>query len=333
MSTSVLYTRCPVPTASGIAIDTGLLQQRLSRAGVDAGPLQSTAYPEAHFDHKAPSLFREGGNVPALWARSNGAPTKLLAVTWIPEFQMILARKDSGFRTADDLAGRRLILPSHGGERVDFFRAMALRAFDSVLRSTGRTLGDATLVPYPSRLPQVSDVGADGFYASSLEALRRGDGDFVYVKGAPGADVVRRNEFTAVVDFSEFGSPAFHVNNGTPRTLTVSENLLEANRDVVVQYVAALVHAAQWASDNEGGTAAIVARETGSSLDGVRLGYGKELHRNLEPNLDPTLLNHLENQQTWLLDQGLLTRHFDIDTWIDTTILRDALDTSVRTKR
>lgn len=70
------FTRCPVPTATGIAADRQWLADEFTPDGITVRSLQDAA-PDAdraaHFTHALPGLFREGGNVPALWARSRGS--------------------------------------------------------------------------------------------------------------------------------------------------------------------------------------------------------------------------------------------------------------------
>ncbi|SCL22894.1 ABC-type nitrate/sulfonate/bicarbonate transport system, substrate-binding protein [Micromonospora pallida] len=311
--TTVWYTRCPVPTASGVAIDVG----HLTAAGLTVAPLHRSGATEAHFDHRLPALFREGGNVPALWARSRGERTRLIGLTWVPEMQTVVTRRDSGIHEPGDLVGRRLVLPTHGGERVDFFRAMALRGFDAALRLTGRSLRDVRLVDAPAPLPRTTDVGAEGFYGATVAALRAGLGDVAYVKGAPGADVLADADLRVVVDLSAVPDPRAQVNNGTPRTLTVSEELLLRHPETVARYVAALRDAARWAAANPERTARIVAAETGSTLDAVRRAYGADLARSLTPELRPEWIDHLEEQKRFLLRHGVVARDFSIADWID----------------
>lgn len=55
------YTRCPVPTASGLANNLGWLGRTADAAGVGFGVLQD-AGPELavrHFDHRLPGLIRK----------------------------------------------------------------------------------------------------------------------------------------------------------------------------------------------------------------------------------------------------------------------------------
>ncbi|MEV6981718.1 ABC transporter substrate-binding protein [Sphaerisporangium sp. NPDC051017] len=315
--TTIWYTRCPVPTASGIALDTGRLAASLSAAGLAVAPIQQAGLDEAHFDHRLPALFREGGNVPALWARSRGERTRLVGLTWVPELQAIVTRPGTGVTGLDDLKGRRLILPTHGGERVDFFRAMALRGFEAALRHAGLSLDDVRLVDAPAPLPGTRDVGADGFYRATVTALHAGLGDVAYVKGAPGADVIARDGLVCLHDLTDTEDPRLQVNNGTPRTLTVSEDLLARRPDVVARYIGALRQAARWAATHPHDTARIVAAETGSTLAGVARAYGGALHHRLEPELVPEWIDHLDDQKRFLLRHGVIPRDFEIGEWID----------------
>ncbi|QHB27294.1 hypothetical protein TCK1_1948 [Pseudomonas monteilii] len=111
----IWFTRCPVPTASGIAYKLGWLEQEFAADGLPVSTLQEARQlGHHHYDHQLPGLFREGGNVPALAARAAGSPSRLIGLTWIEEWQTILVRPDSGIRSAADLRGKRLALPGLG---------------------------------------------------------------------------------------------------------------------------------------------------------------------------------------------------------------------------
>ena len=75
------YTRCPVPTASGIALDLGWLGDEFGRSGIALKSILDSDDPKiqiSHFSHTLPGLFREGGNIPAIWARSAGSTDDLI---------------------------------------------------------------------------------------------------------------------------------------------------------------------------------------------------------------------------------------------------------------
>ncbi len=90
----IWFTRCPVPTASGIAYKLGWLSEEFAADGLPVATLQEARQlGHHHYDHQLPGLFREGGNVPALAARAAGSPSRLIGLTWIEEWQTLLVRR------------------------------------------------------------------------------------------------------------------------------------------------------------------------------------------------------------------------------------------------
>ncbi|WP_420225108.1 hypothetical protein [Pigmentiphaga litoralis] len=145
------YTRCAVPTASGIAYDQGWLSSLYANEGVEIGILQDAPLDIArhHYDHDLPGLIREGGNVPAIVARAAGAPTRLVGLTWIDERQAIVVRDNDPQRGAS-LKGRRMAVPGWAAERhASHQRAMALAGFASALAHQGLSLDDVVHVDLP----------------------------------------------------------------------------------------------------------------------------------------------------------------------------------------
>ena len=66
------YTRCPVPTASSIAISQGWLDDEFTPDDIAVASLRasdSASVRESHFDHKLDDSFRQGGNIPPIWTR------------------------------------------------------------------------------------------------------------------------------------------------------------------------------------------------------------------------------------------------------------------------
>src|ERR1700728_2008609 len=90
---TIWFTRCPVPTATGLAYKLGWLEKAFADEGVRVQTLQESGRDELrrhHYDHDLTSLIREGGNMLAFGARAQGAPTRLVGLTWIDERQSIL---------------------------------------------------------------------------------------------------------------------------------------------------------------------------------------------------------------------------------------------------
>ncbi|MGW2653800.1 ABC transporter substrate-binding protein [Streptomyces sp. NPDC001478] len=306
------FTRCPVPTATGIAADRRWLTEEFAADGISVRSLQD-ASPDAdraaHYTHALPGLFREGGNVPALWARSRGERTRLIGLTWIEERQTVLVAPGSGIRGAEALRGRRLAVPRHD-LAIDFWRAMALRGFEGALASAGLTWQDAVRVDVPAD-------GRPGQWAAELDALRRGDVDAVYVKGALAVEAARRAGAEVAVELDALPERLHRVNNGTPRPVTVHQRLLDEHPGLVDRFLAVLLKAADWAAHQPGEVARILGAETGAGADGVAGAYRPGTHLTLHPDLSAERLALLTAQEAGLRAHGFLPEPVDVAAWAD----------------
>jgi ABC-type nitrate/sulfonate/bicarbonate transport system substrate-binding protein len=317
----VWITRCPVPTASSIAFDQGLLDAELRAHGLRAASLQDEPDPvlrRAHFDHALSGLVREGGNIPALWARSTGRDTRLVALTWVDEYQAVLTRPDARVADPGDLHGRRLGVPRQADARIDFRAAMALHGFETALGLAGLTLDDAVLVdvPTPPRDASwsVSGVGTPaGQWDLEAEALLRADVDAVYVKGAPGVEIAQTIGAHEVVDLGFHPDPLVRVNNGTPRTVTIDAELFE-RPGAAESVLAALLRAADWAREHRADLERVLVAETGAQGHGVGRAYRDAP---LHPHLTEPSLAALDHQRAFLARHGFLDEDFDIRAWAD----------------
>ncbi|MFE7357688.1 ABC transporter substrate-binding protein [Streptomyces sp. NPDC057543] len=313
------FTRCPVPTATGIAADRQWLTEEFAPDGITVRSLQDAA-PDAdraaHFTHALPGLFREGGNVPALWARSRGERTRLIGLTWIEERQTVLVGPGSAIQGAEALRGLRLAVPAHD-IAIDFWRAMALRGFEGALASVGLTLDDAVLVDVPAAEREVQ-------WGAELAALRRGDVDAVYVKGALAVEAAQRAGAEVAVELDDLPDRRHRINNGTPRPITVHQQLLEDHPGLVDRFLAVLLRAADWAAGQPGEVARILGAETGAGADGVAGAYRPGTHLALHPDLSPERLALLAGQEAGLRAHGFLAEPVDVTAWADPEPLRRA---------
>ena len=78
------YTRCPVPTGLGIAVQKGWLQDTVGALGTQVQSLREStdkAVRESHFDHTLRNSVRHGGNIPAIWARAQGRETRVIGLS------------------------------------------------------------------------------------------------------------------------------------------------------------------------------------------------------------------------------------------------------------
>jgi ABC-type nitrate/sulfonate/bicarbonate transport system substrate-binding protein len=333
------YTRCPVPTASSLAITQGWLDQEFASDGISVASLRASsdqAVRESHFDHRQADSFRQGGNIPPIWARSRGRDVRLIGLSWADQYQAIVSLPSSSIREPQDLKGRRLALTHRLNDQIDFWRATSLHAYESTLRHVGLTLDDVELVDLPvSERYLLADATSHsgslfGAYtnrrlqSADVLALIRGEVDAIYVAGGRGPDLEALAGVQVVFDILAAEDPSLKINNITPAALTVSGSLLAERPDLVARYVAATLRAARWAAEHPAQTRQIIAHEVGIAEDFVLPGYPREIHAHLEPSLDAELVAGIEEQKRFLLAHGFISSDFDVHEWLDAGPLDEA---------
>jgi sulfonate transport system substrate-binding protein len=315
----IWYTRCPVPTTSGIAQHFRWLHREFDRNGIALESIRASAdrtVRNSHFDHTHPNMFREGGNVPPLWARANGRDTALVGITWVDEEQVILVRSDSDIREPAQLEGRRLGLPKHDSPIVDIGRAQDLRGLLTALELAGIARENVTFVDLEGGDFDLREQGdrAEPQHLGAA-ALLAGTVDAIYAKGAVSASLAAEHGFRAILDINANPDPFVRVNAGTPRPITVDRTLAVEHPQIVARYLAVLLRTAQWATANQDEVVRAVAAETGKSEQAVIQGFGGRLHVSLTPSLSDQYVKGLELQKDFLVREGFLA-DFDYSAWI-----------------
>jgi ABC-type nitrate/sulfonate/bicarbonate transport system substrate-binding protein len=330
---TIWFTRCPVPTATGLAYKLGWLDDEFKPDGIQIRTLQDARGELArhHYDHQLPSLIREGGNLLALPAKAQGAPTRLIGLTWIDEWQTILVRRGEPITAPEHLKGKRLALPAFRAADIaenrrgrSIARGMSLAGYKGALASVGLTLDHVRLV-------EVGDGGGAttrredlGGLWEGLEPLVKVEVDAVYVKGASAAEAAHRLGAVVGIDLDRLPNRRFRVNNGTPRPITVHENFLSNHFDLLVRFLHQTLRAAEWAKTNVEGVRKILQAETRSGSRGVEEAYRDGFHLSLAPNLSSERVALFRQQKDFQLTHGFLDRDFDYDAWIDDRPLRAA---------
>lgn len=331
---SIWFTRCPVPTATGLAYRLGWLDEDFGRDGIKLQTLQEVGGELArhHYDHELTTLVREGGNLLALPAKAQGAPTRLVGLTWIDEWQAILVRPGSDISRPEHLKGKRLALPAFRDDDLknnrrgrSIARGMSLAGYHGVLAAAGLTLDDVSLVELGSAAPGGNardNLGANLW--EGLEPLIRGEVDAIYVKGASAAEAARKAGAVVGIDLDKLPEKRFRVNNGTPRPITVHQDLIDQHFELLVRFLTQTLRAAEWAKTHKEEVLRILQGETRAGDEGVNAAYRDGFHLTLAPDLSPERVELFRQQKHFQLVHGLLDRDVDIDAWIDRRPLEEA---------
>jgi ABC-type nitrate/sulfonate/bicarbonate transport system substrate-binding protein len=331
------YTRCSIPTPLGIAAQLGWYRDEFAADGLTVKSLQESQDPSeqaSHFEHTLPHSFRLGGAVPPIWARARGQDTRVIGISWIDEYQVILSLPDSGIRSAKDLKGRRLGLPHNGGERLDVARASALRAFIVALELGGLGDSDAQWIDVPTKrfeTPEESVRAPDTAvrrrrphsYTAVATALIKGEVDAIYVKDVRGAEAAHLLGAHVVVDLGFHPDPHVRINNCAPRPLTVNTATLREHPELVRRFLSRVVGVGSWGRQNPAAAVAEIAHETGWTQDWVRFAYGDKVHLHLGTDLSEASIAGLEEFKSFLFKWGFLQADFDVRSWIDPEPLED----------
>lgn len=322
---SVWYAHSPAVAPLIIALRKGWLEGTLAREGIslqsvnghgDAGVRRS------YSDHHLSFQLRQGGNVPAMWARSNGAATRLLGLTWTQEFQAVVTLPSTGIKTAKDLTGRRYAVPRFAPLGYQVLAPFAIRGLINSRAAEGLDIAGIELVDVPvGRDAAGGGLGAYGpkrlaIYADEALALLRGDVDAFYVKGSEG---IAAASFIGATIVSEFG---FHpdieirTNAGTPRPLTVDQTFIDNRPDLLDYLVGDIALSGLWASQNRAEAIGILARENNIGEDYASLALGADLSTAVGLTLEPDELKTFDRYKQFLLDWKFIDTDFSLDDWV-----------------
>jgi 2'-hydroxybiphenyl-2-sulfinate desulfinase len=334
------YTICPVGNSSFIAAKKGWLREGLSGLGVTPVLLQTLPreHWKAHFDYQDEILFREGGNTPPLWAKSNGAKVVLIGLALLKQKQGILVRVDSPFERLEQLRGRRIAIPAHPNALIDFHKASAEQGFRLALGARGVEISETSSVVVNGESDFLSGALAgkevnypDGPWAAKragsaeeVQALDNGEVDAVYVKLSKLQGLLDTGKYRLLFDVAADPAQLLPINNEYPNTLTVSEYLAEEHPEVVVAYVKQLLRAALWAKTHRAEAVEILAEQTLGTVAQFIGSNAPDFHRHITPNLSDKSFEALEGRKKFLYDHGYLKEDFALDKWADGRFLKAA---------
>jgi len=321
------YTRSPVPTPLGIAIQLGWIDEEFKTDPIEIKSLKESDKPSelfSHFDHHLPNSFRNGGNTPAIWARSQGRETRVIGLSWTDEYQVIISLPQSGVSNIRDLRGRKVGIPKHE-IATDYNRAAAMRAFEVALEHEGLGLKDIELVDLPDSayISVNQDSRAGGLnqarhgYVNEVYALVRGEVDAIYVKDVRGAEITHLLGAHVVFDLGFHPDPYIRISNCAPRTITVNVDTIENHPEIVTRFLRKVAEAGEWAKRHPAETFSYISREIGASEALVSKVYGHNLHQNLSVNLAESSIKGLGTAKQFLFKHGFIHYDFNVADWID----------------
>ncbi|MBW4082556.1 ABC transporter substrate-binding protein [Paenibacillus sp. S150] len=323
------YTICPVGNTSYIAANKGWLKEGLNKLDVEPVRLQTLEQPlwKSHFDYQNPLLFREGGNIPPIWAKSNGAEVVLIGLTLLEQKQYLLARADSPLESPEQLEKYKIGIPSHPSALIDFHKASAEHGFEIALAARGLAGYSGSFV----------ELIAEGDFVSSspekkrelgsreVEALDSGEVDVIYVKGTKVQRLLDTGKYKVIFEISSNPGHLLPVNNEYPNVLTVSRLLAEDHPEIVVAYLKQLLLAAEWAKTHRSEVLDLFAEQTYGTPGQVAASHSFDFHKRLAPGFSGQGLLALEGQKRFLYDHGYITEDFDLAGWADDRFLKAAL--------
>jgi len=331
------YTRCGAATASALAIRKNWLQAEFAQAGTVLSSLRDSESLEirnSHYHHGQSGMFREGGNIPPIWARGRGQDTVVLGITWLDEYQGILVRADSAIHSVVDLAGKRLGVPRHQDALIDFQRGAAQHGFATALSLAGLSRRDATFVDIDAPSYETRSAGRGSPPArrdTTVEALESGAVDAVFLRFARGYRLSKDTRFREVININTLTDPLLRVNNGTPRPITVDRAFLDRHPDIVVRYLAVLLRTAAWAAANPEDVRTLLAGENGGQrIEDVLGSHGENVHLSFTPKLTARYIAGLGAQKNFLRDWGYLQADFDVSDWVVSEPLAEARQLAAR---
>ncbi|HEY0277170.1 MAG TPA: ABC transporter substrate-binding protein [Solirubrobacterales bacterium] len=338
-ATDLWYTRCPVPTAFGIATRGHRLVGDYDEVGVTLRSLASSTSAEvrqAHFEQSQPRSFRHGGNIPPLVSASRGADIRIIGLSWLPSNATLLAMPGSGIESAADLRGKRIGIPRRVNESIDFWRAGVLQGVERALERGGLGWDDVEAVDLPVLRTFVDDsTGSTAedaslwdatfmltFQREETAALLGGAVDAIYSEGA---NAVITKAVTGAVRAVELGGeePAPTLVNGQrPLTLTVSGELLAERPDLVDICVASALKTAAWARQNPVDARREIAGEIGIAEELVERSYTDGVIDSLAVGLDPAMIAALQTQHDFLHANGFIENPIRVADLVDEGPLR-----------
>lgn len=341
---NIWYTRCPVPTPFGLALNLGLFDEEFAGDDhVEIRALQQSNDPkvhQSHYTHTQENSFRHGGSYPALWAQSSGADIRVIGLSWLTVGNRILTLPDSPIDSAADLKGKRLLTIRRPAEDIDYAYATILRTYEAALHSAGLDFKDVTAVEHTVNRRYIHDRFQHGSpnYVSFRKGktglgrwdeivgpLLSGEVDAISAGSLIAEQLEELFNFKTIFDTASLPNQVDKANNSSPFTFAVKAKLIEEHPDIVARFYARSLEAYEWAVHHELDVIRYIAREQSVPEKVVERVHGSRIVAGLQTDLEPAKIESLRFLKDFLFRHGIIRKDFDVDKWIDPRPLEAAL--------
>lgn len=323
------YTICPVGNSSFIAVNKIWKEGTFEKVGGRPVLLQTLPKEnwQVHFNYKDDALFREGGNIPPLWAKSNGAEVTLIGLAFLPHNSYIIVKSDSPIEYIEQLRNKKVGVPVGAHFVIDFYKATVEHAFEIALAARGV---DKTQVEFVQLEVSEEFIAMTSDHKSNLgkvdiDALDKGLVDAAYVTGTFAQRLLGSGNYKVIYELEKDPSQVLPINNIYPNVLTVSTKLAKENPEIVVEYVKQTLVAAEWAKTNREETIGLFSKQLHGTVGEVANALPTDYNQHLAVNLAEEGLLALEGQLRFLYDHHYVNQIFDIEKWADNSFIKQAL--------
>ncbi|WP_338333264.1 hypothetical protein [Acetobacter sp. LMG 32666] len=326
------YTRCPsVPTISALAEAWGTLRTEFAEEKDVEITFQSVGFsPKTEYDHKDRFWLRNAGHAPAIWKKSHGVDCKVVGLAFLDGRYPVLSLHSSALTAPGTLKGKRLAVFYNPDSPFDLMIAQQLKIYQTTLATAGLGLDDVELVRIPRAFPPRG--GRESFllagFRSALAALQEGVVDAAAASIPPDGGLYPR--LNVVYDTRLAPDLVSRVHPSVLRGLVVSTALIEEQRDLLVRIVATLVRTADRAATQPLEALRALASDLGQAPENLAAVY-ENIAQGIRLDLNDDYLEALNVQKSFLLQQGLIQKDFDLESWVDRSILADATALARRT--
>lgn len=337
---TVWYTRCPIPTALGLADRLGTLEKVVTDAGLKLGRVQQArdaATQNTHFTQARRGALRHGGNIPSIWSKSTGVDIRVVGLSWADTPHPVLVRSDSDIDSVEKLKGRKIALAHRQNDAIDFWRATGLRVFENVLSRAGLSLSDVDIHEIPVQRSYIDNgqrersggartglARSGSLQREEVAALIRGEADAIFSQCSFSTEVLEYFDFRVLADGGNGLSGA--ANNAAPAILTMDGWIVDERPDVAAEIVKSVIDASHWAKSSPSDAVRLIASEQGVAEHVLEQTYARQpIGEQLGVDLSREKIAALGSQIDFLLQHGFINKRIDLDAWIDRRPLEQAL--------